>query len=125
MDRAHRPNLPRLTPWANRCQAWPSACRGTLKWRTGCEGILAGVDWHFYVFRHQNALAAVQFTVMILDHLVSILDRVARNSPSANHLPKTQWMPSFAPTNRLRLCLSCSEPRNNCDANPRFVYDLG
>ena len=39
------------------------------------EDILAGVDWHFYVFRHQNALAAVQFTVMILDHLVSILDR--------------------------------------------------
>ncbi len=39
------------------------------------EDILAGVDWHFYVFRHQNAVAAVQFTVMILDHLVSILDR--------------------------------------------------
>jgi hypothetical protein len=38
------------------------------------EDILAGVDWHFYVFRHQNALAAVQFTVIILDHLVSILD---------------------------------------------------
>ena len=39
------------------------------------EDIRAGVDWHFYVFRHQNAVAAVQFTVIILDHLVSVLDR--------------------------------------------------
>lgn len=39
------------------------------------EDILASVDWHFYVFRHQNAVNAVQFTVMILDHLVSNLDR--------------------------------------------------
>jgi hypothetical protein len=39
------------------------------------EDILASVDWHFYVFRYQNAVNAVQFTVMILDHLVSILDR--------------------------------------------------
>jgi hypothetical protein len=39
------------------------------------EDIMASVDWHFYVFRHQNAVNAVHFTVMILDQLVSILDR--------------------------------------------------
>lgn len=39
------------------------------------EDVQASVDWHFHVFRRKNAVNAVQFTVIILDHLVSILDR--------------------------------------------------
>jgi len=35
----------------------------------------ADVDWHFDAFRSQNAVSAVHYTVMILDYLVSILDR--------------------------------------------------
>lgn len=37
--------------------------------------VQAGVDWHFSVFRRDNAVAAVQFTILVLHHLVSILDQ--------------------------------------------------
>jgi hypothetical protein len=39
------------------------------------EDVEAGVDWHFHEFRRENAVNAVQFSLMVLDYLVSILDR--------------------------------------------------
>jgi hypothetical protein len=35
----------------------------------------SSVDWHFHIFRRENAVNAVCFTVMVMDYLVSILEQ--------------------------------------------------
>jgi hypothetical protein len=37
--------------------------------------IQSNVDWHFHIFRRENAVNAVCFTVMVMDYLVSILEQ--------------------------------------------------
>ncbi|WP_207568082.1 hypothetical protein, partial [Mycolicibacter engbaekii] len=39
------------------------------------EDVESSVDWHFVVFRANNAINATGYTVQVLDYLVSILDR--------------------------------------------------
>lgn len=70
--------------------------------------VQSSVDWYFHVFRRENAVNAVKFTVIILNYLVSLLDRggealasckpladermraIVKAYEQAGHLPKFQ-----------------------------------
>ncbi len=54
------------------------------------EDAQVNIDWHFSAFRHENAIRALTKTIVVLDELVSALDRRSKNLADCKRISRVR-----------------------------------